>query len=140
MAANDLTITTTAVIPAAGFEAAYSHLAGAAITIGEVVYLDASSQWQKADTNVSDIVAGSSDFGIALNSTAAAGQPLAVMKTGNLAMGAILTKGTVYCVSVNVGKICPQSDLTTGDRITQLGRATSASVLQLERKFTGITL
>jgi hypothetical protein len=54
-----------------------------------------------------------------------------IQKTGELKMGTILTKGETYVVSVNVGAICPRSDLAAGDFISVLGIAKSTSVLRL---------
>lgn len=136
----DLTITAANMIPVSGFSFEQTLLSGAAITIGQSVYLDTTtSTWKLADANGSAATAGSGGVGVALTSAAAAAQPITVMTGGSLAFGAILTVGILYCVSATAGGICPYADLTTGDRVTVLGVASTTSNLVMQRWVTGVT-
>lgn len=132
----DLTITATSVV-AGGNAVVTNGVAGAAITAGQVVYLDSGSGTYKlADNNLAGAEAPA---GIALNG-AASGQRVAVQTAGKIAIGATLTAGSAYCLSSTGGGICPASDLTTGDVVVQLGLAVSTSVLDLRINAPGVTL
>lgn len=120
-----------------GIETAF--LAGATITRGQPVYLTASNTWALADNDVSALAAGSSGIGISLSDVVAT-QNMIVQTSGTLNFGAILTKGTVYCVSSTAGGICPVADLGAGDYVTILGVASSTSVLTLRVWASGITI
>lgn len=123
----DLTITAANVVIGSG--AVIEHgTAGAAITAGEVVYKDAStSQYLLADCD-SATTGARSPRGIALND-AADGQPLTIIKSGDVTIGATLTPGLAYYLSATAGGICPYGDLLSGDYVVFLGLAESASVL-----------
>lgn len=103
------------------------------------MYLSAANAWLLADNDVLALAAGSTDLGISL-SDVVSGQAMLVMKAGVLGFGAILTKGTVYCVSSNAGGICPWSDLGAGDYVSILGVASSTSNLTLRLWASGITI
>lgn len=126
-----------------GQEVIENVIAGAAVTAGQVVYKDTSDNlWKLAQCDDAALLAGSADFGIALNTTSASGQPLTIIKKqGNLSLGSILTQGVVYVISATPGGICPLEDLTTeDDYITILGIAASASVLQLFTHYSGVQI
>lgn len=135
----DLTITASALL--AGANATVLHgIAGLAIAAGKSVYLDAATDTVKLSDNddaSADVRAAS---GISLNATAAAGQPVSYIKGGDLAMGAILTKGESYCVSGTPGGICPRADVVSTDDPIILGIASSTSNLQVGIRDPGITL
>lgn len=129
----DLTITAANVIAASG--ATIQHVtAGATITAGMSVYKDTSdsNQYKGCDA---DAAATADCDGIALNG-ASDGQPLAVCTgkgTGaGINLGATLTVGETYVVSTTVGGIAPIGDLASGDYVTVLGVATTASNLALD--------
>lgn len=115
-------------------------LAGAAITAGQAVYLDTTTtgKYQLADSN-SATAAARVARGIALNG-AASGQPLAIAKSGPVALGAVLTAGVAYYLSATAGGICPVADLTTGDYPCLLGMAASTSVLNIDIQAPGVSL
>lgn len=136
----NLSPTASAVVPVTGATLESSYLAGATLARGNSVYLDsATATWKLADTNVSAAVAGSAGLGICLND-AAANQPVTVMIAGSLGLGAILTVGKVYCVSATAGAICPYEDLTTADRVSILGVASTTSNLLVKPWATGVVL
>ena len=107
-----------------------SYLAGAAVTVGQTVYLDTStSTWKLAVCN--DTAAKAVVGGVALNSSSASGQPLSVLTSGDYNPGATVTKGVFYCVGTTAGSIVPISDLATGNYMTVFAVATTASNLRL---------
>lgn len=134
-----LTITVANIVPAAGFSAESAYLAGATITRGQAVYLDASTNtWKLADCDASAAAAGSAGLGISLSDVVAT-QPMLVMIAGTLAFGAILTNGGVYIVGgTAAGDIAPVGDLTTSWRLSILGVANGTSNLIVRPWATGI--
>lgn len=112
--------------------------AGAAITAGQVVYRDANNKYQLADNdNASAIVR--QPRGVALNG-AATNQPLAIIRSGDVTIGATLTAGTAYYLSSTAGGICPLADLASGDDVVLLGLAKSTTVLAVDIQISGVTL
>lgn len=104
--------------------------AGATITVGQAVALDAvGGEWQLADANVSETLAGLWGYGIALNN-ALDDQPLTVLtgSGGILNFGAVLAVGEVYVISADVaGGIADHADVANGWFTTILGYAQTTS-------------
>lgn len=108
---------------------------GAAVTAGQVVYLNTTTRkWELADA---DALASANGVGIALNG-GAADQKGSIVVEGPVALGAVLTLGTAYGVSATAGGLAPLADLLAGDYVTFLGVPTSTSVLYLRRIVTGV--
>jgi hypothetical protein len=109
--------------------------AGAAITQGQPVYLDAAtSTLFPADA---DVLASAAVVGIALNA-ASTGQPVTYQTSGPITIGATVVTGTAYYASTTAGGICLESDLASGDFATFLGFATSTTVITLDIKASGV--
>lgn len=125
---TDLVITATSVVKGdnAIVESGY---AAAAITAGQVVYKNSAGKYDLADTDDATAVVRK-PRGIALNG-AAAGQPVAVQRSGDITIGATLTPGVFYYLSGTPGGICPVADVAAGDHPAVIGAATSASVLSI---------
>lgn len=134
----DLTITAANVLPQNGAQR-LSGLAGAAVTAGQVVYLEAGTQLFKLCDVNSATVEARVPYGIALHA-AAAGQPLAVQFAGPVAIGATLTGGVAYYASGTPGGIRPAADNVTGDYPALLGLAASTMVLNLDIQVSGVIL
>lgn len=131
---SDLSITAANIVSAAGSTRS-TGIAGEAITRGQSVYLkESDGKYWKADNDSTAAIAAA--VGIALTDSAA-GQPLVVHEGGNLAFGAILTVGEIYCVSSNAGGICPEADVGSGDFVTLLGVATTTSNLAVRIQASG---
>lgn len=134
----DLTITATSVAPQ-GSARTVTGVAGAAITAGQVVYNDTATGTLKlADAN-SGTAAARSPYGIALHG-AAAGQPLTIVRSGKVTIGAALTAGVAYYLSGTPGGIAPVADVTTGWYPTIVGIATSTTVLDVKFHESGVAL
>ena len=126
----DIAVTATSVAPIAQSTQIEYGTAGAAITAGQSVYYDSSSQTYKlADANASATTAVVK--GIALNG-AASGQPLAVATGGTINPGFTGTVGQVVVQSGTAGGLAPAGDLTTGWYTSIIGVVTAASVLTLK--------
>jgi hypothetical protein len=132
----DLTITAANIIPVSGYSE-YQGTAGATITAGQVVYLDSNSLLQLADNNGAAALA--TVKGIALHA-ALANQPLKIIIAGSLGFGAILTAGNFYYLSETAGAICPWGDLGAGERVSQIGYASTTSNMVLNIVNTGVAL
>ncbi len=134
----DISITAANVVGQGGAKTT-SGVAGAAVTAGQVGYLDATTgTWKLADNN-SATAAARSPQGIFLNS-AASGQPVKVATSGPVTIGGTLTAGVAYYLSATAGGICPVADLTTGHYPTIVGIATSTTVLSVKFHESGVAL
>ncbi len=136
---TDLVITATSVV--AGVGAVVEHgTAGAAITAGQVVYLDEATtgKYQLCDTD-SATAAARKPRGIALND-AAAGQPLSIVKSGPVTIGATVAAGVAYYLSGTPGGICPVADVAPGDYPAIIGMGVSTSVLNVNIQAPNVVL
>jgi hypothetical protein len=125
----DITVTTTAVIPASNAKKV-TGVAGEALTIGQAVYKKTTDKrWWKSDK---DAVETALEYGIALSTTTAAAQGVVVQIGGDLAFGAILTVGETYVVGEAAGGIAPIADVGTGEYSRILGQATTTSNLTVK--------
>ena len=134
----DLTITAASVL--AGANAVRdSGNAGEAITAGQAVYRSSTTnKWMLADSD-SATAEAKKPTGIALNG-AALNQPLAVLKSGDITIGATLTAGTAYYLSATPGGICPVADVGAGEDVCLLGLAKSTTVLAVAIQAPGVSL
>ncbi len=134
----DLTITATSVL--AGANAVRdSGNAGEVITAGQAVYRSSTTnKWMLADSD-SATAEAKKLTGIALNG-AALNPPLAVLKSGDITIGATLTAGTAYYLSATLGGICPVADVGEGEDVCLLGLAKSTTVLVVAIQSPGVTL
>jgi len=123
----DLSITTTNMIAVSGYYPV-DLLAGEAVARGKVAYTKAAdgAAWIATAVGTS---AQAAVTGIFLND-GAAGQPVRMISSGNLAFGAILTVGMIYVLS-DAGAIAPISDLATSDFVSVIGIATTTSNMLL---------
>lgn len=114
--------------------------AGATITAGQVVYKDAADGKYKLADADSATAAAKAPRGIALNG-ASNNQPLSILRSGDITIGATLTAGTAYYLSpTTAGGICPLADVASGDDVVLLGLAESTSVLAVDIQISGVTL
>jgi hypothetical protein len=134
----DLSITAANVVPGVGAKIR-NGTAGAAVTAGQVVYLDpADSRFKLADCdNASATVRNA--YGIALHA-AAIGQPLAVQYAGELTMGATLAAGVAYYLSPNAGGIAPVADIASGDHTVIIGMAKTTAIMTVGIRASGAAL
>jgi hypothetical protein len=134
----DLVITAANVVP--GTNATKTQgIAGAAITAGQVVYLDsATNTFKLADCN-SGTAAARVPFGVALDN-AASGQPITVQTSGPVTIGAAVTGGVGYYLSANPGGVCPVADMVAGCFPSFLGFAINATQINLNIQSAGVSL
>ena len=76
--------------------------------------------------------------GIALTPGVADGYGIVATGGSIVLVGTTMTVGTTYNVGSTAGSIVPNADLTTGDYVTTLGTASSATQLDLAINATGI--
>jgi len=134
----DLTITAANVV--AGSNAIIEKgTAGATITAGQAVYLDsATGRYKLADDN-SATAEVRTPRGIALNG-ASDGQPLAIVRSGDVTIGATIEAGVAYYLSGTAGGICPVADVASGDYPAIIGMGKSTSVLTVDIQAPGVAL
>ena len=130
----NVTITPAAVLKSATAEVA-EGIAGATIVQGDWLYADAaaSNTLKLADATSS---AKSTVVGMALTA-ASSGQPVKYLTVNDVTMDG-LTQAQLYVLSVTAGKMCPRADLSTGNWVTVLGAAKSATVLKVAVSVLGI--
>jgi hypothetical protein len=134
----DLSITAANVVAAAGSKRA-TGTAGAAITAGQIVYLDATdSKYKLFDADMAGVGNIRKVF-MALNG-AANNQPLTVLASGEVTINAVMTAGTTYYGSPNAGGVAPVADLLAGDNVIVLGVAKTTTVLTFDPIIAGVTL
>lgn len=101
--------------------------AGATITAGQALYLDAvTTTWKLA--LCSGTAAQALVGGVSLNG-ASSGQPITVLVSGAYTVGATVTKGIWYIAGTVAGTIAPVSDIATTNYSTHFAFATSTTVL-----------
>jgi hypothetical protein len=134
----DYTVTASAVLNHNGTEVVRA-IAGEAIAAGQLVYiLAADSKAYLADANVSAAVAAC--VGMAVNS-AAIGQPVGYVKTGEVTVGAIFSAaGKPVYLSDTAGKAGDITDATTGEFFTFIGWSTATNKLQLAINASGLAI
>jgi len=114
-------------------------IAAATITAGQAVYKSSSTRkWAPADSNSATVEVRRAT-GIALNG-AAANQPLSILTSGDVTIGATLTAGTAYYLSDTPGGICPLADVGSGEYVCLMGLAKSSSVLSVDIQFPNVAL
>ncbi len=134
----DLTVTANSVVAGAD-STTTSGTAGVTITAGQAVYLDTTTgKWALADAD-SATVAQRRAAGIALNG-AALNQPIKVLTSGDVTIGATVTAGVAYYLSGTAGGICPVADIGTGEYVNLIGIATSATVIRVGIQFPNVAL
>jgi hypothetical protein len=133
----DLVLVPAEVLPGTG--AAYVNgVAGAAVTAGQVCYLDAATKsFKLADANAT--AATATVRGIAMHG-ATAGQPLTLQSGGDITLGAgaAMTVGGLYVLSGTPGGIAPVAELLAAMYTTLLGVAVSATSLRLQVLNSGV--
>lgn len=131
----DLVITPGSVVPAAT-ATLREGTAGETITAGQPVAM-VNGVLMKADVDHAT-ASYRRVLGISVNG-ASLGQPVSYIKDGDLAMGAILTAGSVYVASDTPGGISAVADPDAGDAIVILGVAKSTTVLAVNIFNSGAT-
>jgi hypothetical protein len=120
----DLTVTPASVLWSSGNAPVSGYNAGASIAAGDALYLDSvTSTLKLAQSDGS--AAEAAVVGIALNA-AGSGQPVSYAPNGAVInIGATTAKTTTYMLSAAAGKVCPQADLVSTNKITRIGYATA---------------
>lgn len=142
----DIAVTAANVIPDAGYQYR-DEVAGATITAGQAVYLDATdlvagqggnaASAKACDANAS--AAAAAAVGIALNG-ASRGQPVRILTGGTFAAGGTTAVGETYVVSATdtLGKIAPIADAVTGWFVTYLFSGIAGNKGTMRLSSTGV--
>lgn len=129
-----IAITAANVLGSVNAERITQFKAAAAITAGQVVYLNASNQWALADSDAS-LGTGASDVrGIAENSAPGAGQPLTVViYDPSLTTGGTMVNGQTVYLFTTAGAITVADIPTTGAKPVVMGICNSTTTMVLPR-------
>lgn len=135
----DLSITAANVVISGTGQGRTSGTAGETVTAGQAGYLDPTShKWMKADSN-SATAAAKIAGGIFLNG-ASLNQPVNILTSGDVTIGATLTPGAAMYLSETPGGLQPVADLASGENVCLIGIAKSATVLSVGIQNPGVTL
>ncbi len=127
----------TAVRPTENTTFTRAVLYGATNSAGQSVYLDATdNKYKLADSNASEATASAK--GIAMTPGIDGGYGIVATGGDVILVGTTMAVGETYYVGATAGTIIPDGDLTTGDYVTRLGTAATATRLSLSVKATGI--
>lgn len=131
------TVTAAEVLPGSDTQY-YDGIAGASVTAGQTVYLDASdSRLKLADADASSTAAATK--GIAMHA-AGTGQPLKVAIAGHIDPGFTVSVGAIYIQSATAGGISPVTDLGSGMYTTVLGLGITASSMKIVNQQAGVAV
>jgi hypothetical protein len=108
---------------------------GGTVSVGQAV-VQSSSKYVAADANASLALAAAE--GIAMTPGVTDGYGVVAFSGSVLLIGTTMTVGETYLLSRTAGGIMPNADRTTGDYVTRLGTAATATQLELAIKATGI--
>jgi hypothetical protein len=67
-------------------------------------------------------------------------QPIAILKSGSITIGATITAGVGYYLSDTPGGICPVADIGSGEYSVLIGMATSTTALNVDIQPSGVSL
>lgn len=110
---------------------------GATIAAGVPVYIDsADSKHKIADANSSKATAAV--VGLSMTPGVDAGQGIVAKGGSVILVGTTMTVGVNYYAGPTAGEIIPEADLASGDYVTRLGTAATATKLDLSIVPTGI--
>ena len=108
---------------------------GATIAAGQLVYRDSAGLYQLTDVDVSATAADAK--GVAITPGINGGYGLIATGGSIILVGTTMTVGETYLASDTAGGIMPNADRDSGDYVTYLGNAASATQLDLAIKATG---
>lgn len=109
---------------------------GATIAAGQPLYLGSAGKYLLADANASAAAAAAT--AIAITPGVDAGYGLVAVSGSIILVGTTMVVGTSYVASDTAGGIMPDADRSTGDYVTRLGTASTATQLDLAIQATGI--
>lgn len=135
---TDLLVTAANVVPGTNAREEVG-VAGETIAQGKAIYKSSTTgKWMLADSNsataearAATAIAGT---GSSLN------QKIVVQTSGKITIGATVTPGIQYYLSDTAGGICPVADIGSGEYVCLIGLATSATELDLNFKYSGVSL
>ena len=117
------------------------YKSAAAITAGQLVYLNTSNAWALVDTDGSLGTASTDVRGIAENSAPGAAQPLTVVTAdSNFTVGVTSTNGSVIYASVTAGAITIAEVPTTGAKPIVVGIFNSTTTAVINIFATGVVI
>jgi hypothetical protein len=111
---------------------------GATISAGQVVYADTAdtNKMKLADNNAS--AATAVVYGIAMTPGVSGGYGVVATGGGIILVGTTAAVGETYYAGATAGEIIPDADLATGNYVSRLGTASSATQINLRIENTGI--
>ncbi len=131
----DLSITPANVVPGSDAVIVKGATAGATITAGDSIYIDAADRGKIKPCDA-DAAASAVCAGIALNG-ASDNQPVSYQSGGSLTIGATVVIGVSYYVTPNAGGLGVWAEVLSADYATLVCIGKSVSVVMLALTVTG---
>jgi hypothetical protein len=134
-----LSITASQVVPSATAKVGL-YTAGAAITAGQAVYVTTGRTVGLADC---DAGSGAQNcIGIAINSAPGVGQPVSVLESGVITLGAAAgpVNGVPYFLAPSAGGICILGEVLTGDIVVYIGVGIGSNQVAVRIHVTAATV
>lgn len=116
-----------------------NRVIGATVARGDAVYKMTSDQRHYLADNNAATAEPAAAVGVMLGTGVSGGSGV-IGTSGNVWLGTTMTVGETYCVGATPGTIVPIGDITTGMRKTILGTASTANILNLDIRVTGIVV
>lgn len=111
---------------------------GATISAGQPLYLDSADNEHKlCDNNAS--AATATIKGIAMTPGVDGGYGLMAVSGSIILVGTTAAVGETYYAGATAGEIVPDADVATGNYISRIGTAESATQIKLAIEYTGVT-
>ncbi len=133
-----ITVTATAIIPVSSSSPQYKEgTFGGTVTAGAFVYESATGVYTLAECD--GVAALAAVVGMAVNG-GAVGQYAKIQIAGDVTTDAVWVAGVRYYLSGTLGKACLYSDLSSTNRICEVGWATTTSNFRLDILNTGVAL
>jgi len=127
----------TAVRPTSNTVASAPVLYGATLAAGLPVYLDTTDNEHKAADNDASVTTAKV-AGITITPGVDGGYGYIAKQGSIILVGTTMAVGTSYYLGATAGEIVPEGDIGTGDYVTKLGTAATATQLDLDIRATGI--
>lgn len=125
----------TGVLAGAGAIPSQSIPSGITTIAGQIGFIDADGTIKRASLT---LVVADYQCGVLLNSAPTIGQPNTLITEGLVNGCTGVVAGTTYFISATAGSICPEADLTTGQRALPFCIAiTSTSVYVFKKTYFG---
>jgi hypothetical protein len=116
-----------------------TYVTGVALTNGELVYSNANNS-NKLEKGLSTSTSTSNIVGVVMIDASSGLSTAIATNNATIKKAGAFSKGAVYYLADVAGDICLESDLGSGEYVTQIGYATSTDELVILISKTGVQI